>query len=205
MLGPDIDEISSAVKRYSQQGNKEASTIEHSKLKSLKREHGVYPMVSMLNIVQMPVHMVYISIINRLSYNFDINPAILSDGILWFQDLSSPDPWGILPVAGGLMSLLNILTNSNTASSAKMRKYSKYLKVFPLISIPIWMTFPAAFNIYWLISASTQLIISNAFRSNKFRKYMGLSDFLPGTKLERLNKGHVGKVMKPKIYNKAQI
>merc|ERR1719163_331533 len=50
--------------------------------------------------------------INRLSYNFDINPAILSDGILWFKDLSSPDPTGILPVCGGVLSMLNIMSTS---------------------------------------------------------------------------------------------
>ena len=79
-------------------------------MKQIRRNHGVYPMISMLNIFQLPVHMVYISMINRLSFNFDINPAILTDGVLWFTDLSSPDPWGILPVIGGVLSMLNILS-----------------------------------------------------------------------------------------------
>ena len=55
--------------------------------------------------------------INRLSYNFDINPAILTDGILWFQDLSSPDPTGILPVLGGVFSMLNILSTSSAGAN----------------------------------------------------------------------------------------
>jgi hypothetical protein len=41
-------------------------------------------MLAMFNIAQLPIHMVYISMINRCSYNFDINPAIMTDGMLWF-------------------------------------------------------------------------------------------------------------------------
>jgi membrane protein insertase Oxa1/YidC/SpoIIIJ len=72
-------------------------------MKTLRRTHGVYPSISALNILQLPVHMIMISMINRISYNIDINPAILTDGILWFKDLSSPDPYGILPIASGII------------------------------------------------------------------------------------------------------
>ena len=124
-------------------------------MKNTRRNHGIYPMISMLNLFQLPVHMVYISMINRLSYNFDINPAILTDGILWFKDLSSPDPTGILPVLGGTLSMLNILSTSNAGANSQFRKFAKLFRILPLISIPIWMTFPAAFNIYWLVTASS--------------------------------------------------
>jgi YidC/Oxa1 family membrane protein insertase len=137
--------------------------------------------------------------INRLSYNFDINPAILTDGILWFKDLSSPDPTGILPVIGGVLSMLNILSTSTTGGNANFRKFAKFMRVMPLISIPIWMTFPAAFNLYWAVTASMQLLILNAFRIHSFRRFVGLPDFLPGTKLERLNVKKFGEVIKPKI------
>ncbi len=91
----------------------------------------------------MPVHLVYISMVNRLAFNYDLNPAILTDGFLWFKDLSAPDPYGILPLIGGLISLLNILSTSTTALTPTMRKMRRYVYVLPLISVPIWMTFPA--------------------------------------------------------------
>lgn len=109
----------------------------------------------MFNIFQVPVHLVYISMINNLAFNYWLNPAILNEGFLWFKDLSSPDPTGILPVLGGVISLLNILTTSTTNTSTVMRKLRRYIYVFPLISIPIWMTFPAAFNLYWLTASGT--------------------------------------------------
>ena len=90
--------------------------------------------------------------LNRLSYDYEICPAILTDGMFWFKDLSAPDPYGILPILGGVFSMLNILS-SNAGGNAQMQKFSKFLRIMPLISIPIWMTFPAAFNIYWLVTS----------------------------------------------------
>jgi len=94
--------------------------------------------------------MVYMGMTQRLSYQYDINPAIMTDGLLWFSDLSSPDPTGILPVLGGTISLLNMLTTSTLNTNSMMRKMRRYMYLFPLVTVPIWMTFPAAFNLYWV-------------------------------------------------------
>ena len=80
-------------------------------------------MLNILNLFQLPVHFVFISLINRLSYNFYTNPAILTDGFLWFRDLSAPDPYGILPVVGGVFSLVNIMSSSASSASPKFRKF----------------------------------------------------------------------------------
>lgn len=146
--------------------NKEAAKMERQKLRQMRKTHGIYPLISLLNIFQLPVHLVYISMINRISFNYDINPAILNEGFFWFKDLSSPDPTGILPVLGGVISLMNILTTSTQNTSSVMRKIRKYIYILPLISIPVWMTFPVvsetfisnifvqAFNLYWLTTSS---------------------------------------------------
>lgn len=111
----------------------------------------------------------------------------MSDGLLWFSDLSSPDPTGILPVLGGTISLLNMLTTSTLNTNSVMRKMRRYMYLFPLVTVPIWMTFPAAFNLYWVATNLAQLFIMNLFRMDSFRKFMGIPEFLPGSKLERLN------------------
>jgi len=133
------------------------------------------------------MHMVYISMINNLALNFEINPAILNEGMLWFTDLSQPDPYGLLPIMGGLVSLLNIMTSRTANSDNRFAKFKKFIVVMPLMAIPIQMTFPAAFNLYWLTTSSVQLFVMTMFRSEKFRGYMGIPEFLPGTKLERIN------------------
>ncbi len=91
----------------------------------------------MLNLFQMPLHMTYISLINKLAYSYNIPPAMLVEGFLWFPDLSSPDPTGILPILGGLVNVLNMLNTTTTNSNTVMRKMRKYILVMPMISIPI--------------------------------------------------------------------
>jgi membrane protein insertase Oxa1/YidC/SpoIIIJ len=144
-------------------------------------------MFSMFNMLQIPVHLVYISMINRLSFNYNIQPGMLTEGFFWFTDLSSPDPTGILPMIGGVVSLLNILSTSTMNTSVVMRKFRRYVYVFPFISVPIWMTFPAAFNLYWVTTASVQLIAVNMFRADWFRRFCGIPDYLPGSILEAKN------------------
>lgn len=157
-----------------QQGNKEASKIERNKIKQLRRSHGIYPFFSLINIFQIPIHIVYMSLINRMSQDFFQNPAILTDGILWFKDLSAPDPTGILPIIGGFISLLNVMSSSAAVQNQMFRNFSKFMRLMPFISIPIWMTFPAAFNIYWIVNSGFQLALVSVVRSERFRKYLGI-------------------------------
>ena len=122
--------------------NKEAVRAEKAKLKRLRKLSGIYPSISMLNLFQLPLHMVYISLINKLSYNYNISPQMLTEGFFWFQDLSSPDPLCILPVLGGLINVLNMLNTNQMNSSTAMRKMRKYIIILPILTVPIWMTFP---------------------------------------------------------------
>lgn len=200
LLQPDQEELTESMKRHMKTGNREGAKLEREKMKKLRAQHGIYPMLSFLNVFQFPIHIVFISMINRLSYNYDIKPDILTDGFLWFTDLSAPDPYGVLPVIGGTLTLLNIMSTSTTNINPTMRRMKRYMYFFPLITIPIWMTFPSAFNLYWMTSSLLQLVILNLFRNLKFRQALGIPKFLPGSKLERLNTKVSKEVIKPKVY-----
>lgn len=131
LLTPDQEQITELMKRHMKTGNKEGSKLEREKLKKLRAQHGIYPSISLLNVLQFPIHVVFISMINRLSYNYDLKPAILTDGFLWFKDLSSPDPYGILPVIGGTITLLNIMSTSTGNINPTMRRMRKYMYFLP--------------------------------------------------------------------------
>lgn len=187
LLQPDQEEATEKLKRAMKSGNKDQARFERKKMKDLRSKHGIYPALSFMNIFQFPIHMTFISMVNRLSYNYDIKPAILTDGFLWFKDLSSPDPYGILPVIGGSLTLINIMSTSTTNINPTMRRMRRYMYYLPFITIPIWMTFPSAFNLYWMSTSLLQLVILNLFRNLRFREMIGIPKFLPGTKLEREN------------------
>ena len=208
LLTADVEEVQAAMKRHSQQGvsliigllfwtladnfvlfvydqNREAAKMERNRLKRLRKLHGIYPSISMLNLAQLPMHMTFMSLINRLAYNYEAAPAMTTEGFFWFTDLSSPDPFFILPCIGGILNALNILNTTVSHSNTTMRKMRRYLIIMPLISIPVQMTFPAAFNLYWIASSSVQLAILTGFRMDNFRRFMGVPDYLPGSKLEK--------------------
>lgn len=85
-----------------------------------------------------------------------------------------------------------------------MKSASKVMKFFPLMFIPIQMTFPVAFNLYWISFMLVQLAQTNAFRADSFRKWINLPDYLPGTKLEAMHaKPHV-EVIKPTVLYKTK-
>ena len=142
LMQPDQDEIMASMKRYQSQGNRESVKQERAKLKRLRKTHGIYPIISMLNLGQLPLHLVYISMINKLSFDYTINPAILTEGIWWFTDLSSPDPICLLPIIGGLVNTMNMQLSTTTNTSVVMRKMRRYIWIMPVFMVPVWMTFP---------------------------------------------------------------
>lgn len=99
-------------------------------------------MISLLNLGQLPLHLVYISLVNKLSFDYTINPAILTEGFLWFKDLSAPDPYGVLPIFGGIINLMNIQFSTTPNTSTVMRKMRKMMWILPIFMVPVWMTFP---------------------------------------------------------------
>lgn len=146
--------------------------------------------------------------VNRLSYNSQINPAMLTDGFLWFKDLTVPDPYGILPFVAGGINLLNLMNTPQNSTSSLFRNLRKYMYILPIISIPVWMTFPVAFNLYWIANSLVQFVILAAFRRDNFRRWMGVPDFLPGSKLEReaLRRGQISlKENMSQVTNKVKI
>ena len=70
----------------------------------------------------------------------------------------------------------------------------------PLLTVPIWMTFPAAFNLYWLTFSMTHCLMINSFRFKSIRTKLGVPDFLAGTKFERMNAGTAVVLEKPKVF-----
>lgn len=50
LLKPDMEETQSAMKRYQSQGNREAVKMERAKLKNIKQQHGIFPLLAAVNI-----------------------------------------------------------------------------------------------------------------------------------------------------------
>lgn len=50
LLQPDNDELIASMKRHQQAGNREAVKMERIKMKYLRKQHGIYPLISLCNL-----------------------------------------------------------------------------------------------------------------------------------------------------------
>lgn len=89
-------------------------------------------MIGLFNLMSLPIHLVFVSIVNRYAYRPDLNPEIITGGMLWFKDLSSPDPTGILPVVGCAFTLIGFLSNNVQTTNNLFRVLRRYFWVIPL-------------------------------------------------------------------------
>ena len=188
------------MKKHRKDGNRHAELTEKRRMTELRKQHGIYSSLTLLNITQGVVHVAWIALVNR--YTFAMGHQydhLMNQGFMWLTDLSLPDPYGVFPLIATLLSIANVYCTSTTNTNPTMRKWRRIMVAMPLLSLPIWLTFPSAFNLYWIASAFINLVVLNLFRSWRVREYMGIPSFLPGSKLEKMNIIMDKKVFKPQV------
>ena len=68
--------------------------------------------------------------------------------MFWWQDLSAPDPYYVLPVLMGVTQFL--MTKLNPAPMDEMQK--KVMMIMPLVLIFIFIGFPQGLVLYWVVN-----------------------------------------------------
>jgi len=107
------------------------------------------------------------------------NPAAMATylefstgGLLWFPDLTLPDPSFILPFLVGATNLVIVEVHSlRKLELTKFQKIMTYLtRGISLILIPIAMAAPSCISFYWLCSSAVGLGHNFLLMSPKFRR-----------------------------------
>ena len=120
LLQPDIDEFQQNIKRHQKNGNTNAAKAERNKMLDVRKRHGIFGSIQIFQMSQIFFHMGAVSLVNRYSFNIDAESRMLTEGMLWFKDLSAPDPYGVLPVVGSFLIFLNIMMGSTSNISPMM-------------------------------------------------------------------------------------
>jgi YidC/Oxa1 family membrane protein insertase len=68
--------------------------------------------------------------------------------MLWIQDLSSPDPWYVLPVLMGATMLIQTKLNPEPPDPVQ----AKVMKIMPIAFSVFFFFFPAGLVLYWLVN-----------------------------------------------------
>jgi membrane protein insertase Oxa1/YidC/SpoIIIJ len=102
------------------------------------RKKGISTFVPMLNLLQVPLLITWFLSLRYMSNLPELYPQMLSEGYLWFSDLSTYDPYFVLPVTAACITSLAVARspnlnrpNPNMTFLAPYIKYLKYLHPYP--------------------------------------------------------------------------
>ena len=122
----------------------------------LYKEEKVNPAGGCLPIlIQIPV---FIALYYVLLESVEIRHAPFA---LWWQDLTSPDPYFVLPILMGLSMLLQ--QKLNPAPMEQMQK--NIMMVMPLVLTFLFITFPQGLVLYWVVNNCLSIV--QQWRINK--------------------------------------
>ncbi|NPA73678.1 MAG: membrane protein insertase YidC, partial [Epsilonproteobacteria bacterium] len=154
-LAPKIKELQRKYKGDPQKLN--AHTME------LYKKHGANPLGGCLPmLLQIPV---FFALYRVLQNSAELQSA---PWILWIHDLSTKDPYYILPILMGATMFWQQHISPNSIQDPTQAKIMKYL---PVIFTFFFMTFPAGLTLYWfvnnLFSIAQQYYINSIFEKKK--------------------------------------
>jgi YidC/Oxa1 family membrane protein insertase len=141
------------------------------------RKKGINYAVNFVNLLQIPILLSWFFSLRYMSNLPEVYPQMLTEGYLWFTDLSTYDPYFLLPVIAACASSLSISRSPNLARNNVMMpmlsQYTKYLKYLPFASLAFTGFFPASINLYWTTLALYQLMITQLMRTDYIVRKLG--------------------------------
>ncbi len=120
----------------------------------LYKEHGVNPFGGCLPLlIQLPI---FWGLYNVLKDSIDFWNAPF---MLWIQDLSAKDPYYILPIIMGLVTLANTFMQPTADRNARMIGI-----IMAAVFVFIFMNFPSGLVLYWLAYSTFSVVEQYIFR-----------------------------------------
>ncbi len=143
-LKPEMDKIRSKYKDNRQQQQEE--------IMKLYQERKVNPFGSCLPLlIQMPIFITMFYVIQGFGATHE---SFTSGGVLWFQDLSSKDPYYLLPV----LSAVTMLAASEITSKHIDAQQRWMMRILPIVFTVFLLNFPAGLFMYWITSNLVTLV-----------------------------------------------
>lgn len=147
-------------------------------MQGLFRKYDCNPLKSLMIIpIQMPVFMGTFFALKQFPEIFP--EKLIDQGILWFPDLSVPDPYGILPITSALSFLLMMelgkkqMMATNPAQGQMMLNFFRGIAV---VMIPATWNFASVVFCYWTANNAFSIGQSVAFNNQTVRKSLGIWD-----------------------------
>ncbi|XP_066256093.1 mitochondrial inner membrane protein OXA1L [Euwallacea similis] len=141
----------------------------------MMREKGVNPLKNMLvPLLQAPIFLSFFMGLREMA-NVPVE-SLRHGGIFWFQDLTLPDQYFLLPVLTSLTLWITIEIGADTAKastqSAHLIKY--VLRALPIVVLPFTINFPGVILCYWVSSNFISMLQVSFLRIPTVRDYFNI-------------------------------
>ncbi|XP_066148333.1 mitochondrial inner membrane protein OXA1L [Euwallacea fornicatus] len=143
----------------------------------MMREKGVNPLKNMLvPLLQAPIFLSFFMGLREMA-NVPVE-SLRHGGILWFQDLTLPDQYFLLPMLTSLTLWITIEIGADTAKastqSAHLVKY--VLRALPIVVLPFTINFPGVILCYWVSANFISMLQVSFLRIPAVRDYFNIEE-----------------------------
>ncbi|ELT87155.1 hypothetical protein CAPTEDRAFT_171303 [Capitella teleta] len=157
------------------------------------KRNNVNPLKAMvMPLIQAPIFLsVYYGI--RSMVNVPVQ-SMTTGGLLWFTDLTIPDPYFLLPVMTSLTLLLTLESGVDAQRSSTMTPTMRtVMRVIPFVMLPVTINMPAAMLCYWATSNVVSLFQVGFLRLPGMRQRLNIPEYAAHSKahVELKKKGFV--------------
>eukprot|EP00977_Amphora_coffeiformis_P012728 scaffold3224_cov158-Amphora_coffeaeformis.AAC.17 len=147
-----------------------------NKVRNLFKRYDVNPIKAMVApIVQLPLFMGMFFGLQKIDRIYP--EELATGGILWFPDLTTPDPYYALPILSGvtMLGMMELGKDQMTASNpAQGQMMLNIFRVFSIAMIPFLMTFDASMLCYWTANNTLTLVQTAFLQQKAVRDYFGI-------------------------------
>lgn len=156
---PKMQEIQVKMTEARQMGNAADTAVYSQEMIQFMAKENVSPIKNMIvPLVQAPIFISYFIAIRRM-----VNAPVESlemGGLLWFVDLTVPDPYYLLPLitCTTLMLTIQLGVDGMNLNMANGQIIKYVLRAMPVVLFPFIMNFPAAMVVYWSTSNFISLL-----------------------------------------------
>lgn len=172
---PQLTALTEQIKRAKEAGDSAALQHAGYRAQKLMEEAGANPFKGLLGpLVQMPI---------ALSFFFGIRnicqaglPSLKHGGLLWFTDLTIPDPTWALPILSSASMLVLLETSAMDAASGAAAHTRNFFRVLAVLTIPIVSYLPSGVLVYFVVNGAFMLIQNALIKLPAVRKAYGILD-----------------------------
>lgn len=145
-------------------------------MQALFKKYDCNPLSSLIGpVIQIPVFTGMFFGLQKMPNYFGTNMS--TEGLLWFTDLTTYDPYYVLPIVSGLGMFASVEAGKAQMLASNPQQGRLMINVFrsmSIVMVPAISMFPAGLNLYWVTNNCVTAIQAGLFQNPSVRKTLGI-------------------------------